>query len=146
MPALWMVLGSFLFATMAVGIKFASASFGTMELVLYRSLVSVVFMAIVVRASGTQLRTPVPMMHVWRSTVGVLSLGFSLFCRYSKPRIRSWAPQTTRTPSMSFWLPLRDVSPASTTSASTRRCSVCHSPWSPGRYQAGLHVRPRLSP
>lgn len=74
MQALWMVLGSFLFATMAVGIKYASASFGTAELVFYRGIVSMVFMALVMRASGTRLRTPVPMMHVWRSTVGVLSL------------------------------------------------------------------------
>lgn len=69
-----MVLASFLFATMAVGIKYASESFGTLELVFYRGLVSVVFMALVVRARGASLRTPVPMMHLWRSTVGVLSL------------------------------------------------------------------------
>ena len=69
-----MVLGAFLFATMAVGIKFASSSFGTMELVFYRGIVSIIFMAVVLRASGTPLRTPVPMMHLWRSTVGVLSL------------------------------------------------------------------------
>jgi len=74
MQALWMVLASFLFATMAVGIKYASESFGTLELVFYRGLVSVVFMALVVRARGASLRTPVPMMHLWRSTVGVLSL------------------------------------------------------------------------
>ena len=69
-----MVLGAFLFATMAVGIKFASSSFGTMELVFYRGIVSIIFMAVVLRASGTPLRTPVPVMHLWRSTVGVLSL------------------------------------------------------------------------
>ena len=69
-----MVLGAFLFATMAVGIKFASTSFGTTELVFYRGIVSVVFMAVVLRARRTPLRTPVPMMHLWRSTVGVLSL------------------------------------------------------------------------
>jgi S-adenosylmethionine uptake transporter len=74
MQALWMVLGAFLFATMAVGIKVASTSFSTFELVFYRGLVSVVFMAIVVRARGATLRTPVPMMHVWRSTIGVLAL------------------------------------------------------------------------
>ena len=74
MQALWMVLASFLFATMAVGIKVASASFGTLELVFYRGLVSIVFMALVVRARGATLRTPVPMMHLWRSTIGVLSL------------------------------------------------------------------------
>lgn len=75
MQALWMVLASFWFALMAVGIKYASNSFGTFELVFYRGLVSMVFMAIVVRARGATLSTPVPMMHVWRSTIGVLSLG-----------------------------------------------------------------------
>lgn len=74
MQALWMVVASFLFATMAVGIKYASDSFGTLELVFYRGLVSVVFMAMVVRARGSSLRTPVPMMHLWRSTIGVFSL------------------------------------------------------------------------
>jgi S-adenosylmethionine uptake transporter len=69
-----MVLASFMFATMAVGIKFASNSFGTFELIFYRGIVSIVFMAVVVRARGASLRTPVPMMHLWRSTIGVLSL------------------------------------------------------------------------
>lgn len=74
MQALWMVLGAFWFATMAVGVKFASHSFSTPELVFYRGLVSVVFMAVVVHARGAQLRTSVPMMHLWRSAVGVMSL------------------------------------------------------------------------
>ena len=74
-PALWMVLGAFLFATMAMGIKTASTSFGTFELIFYRGVVSVVFMALMVRARGASLRTPVPMMHLTRSVIGVVSLG-----------------------------------------------------------------------
>jgi S-adenosylmethionine uptake transporter len=70
-----MVVASFFFASMAVGIKFASHSFSTFELVFYRGVVSVVFMAVVVRARGASLRTPVPMMHVTRSAIGVVSLG-----------------------------------------------------------------------
>jgi S-adenosylmethionine uptake transporter len=70
-----MVVASFFFASMAVGIKFASHSFSTFELVFYRGVVSVIFMAVVVRARGASLRTPVPMMHVTRSAVGVVSLG-----------------------------------------------------------------------
>jgi S-adenosylmethionine uptake transporter len=70
-----MVVASFFFASMAVGIKFASHSFGTFELVFYRGIVSVIFMAVVVRARGASLRTPVPMMHVTRSAIGVVSLG-----------------------------------------------------------------------
>ena len=75
MQALWMVLASFFFASMAVGVKFASHSFNTAELVFYRGLVSVLFMAVVVRVRGATLRTPVPMMHLTRSGVGVLSMG-----------------------------------------------------------------------
>lgn len=70
-----MVLASFFFATMGVGVKVASASFNTFELVFYRGVVSVVFMVLVLRGRGIRLRTPVPMMHAWRSLIGVLSLG-----------------------------------------------------------------------
>jgi S-adenosylmethionine uptake transporter len=72
--ALWMVLASFWFATMALGIKYASHSFSTAELVFYRGLVSVIFMAAVVRARGVSMRSPVPMMHIWRTVFGVFAL------------------------------------------------------------------------
>lgn len=75
MQALWMVLGAFFFSTMAVGIKVASGSFSTMELVFYRGIVSVIFMALVMKARRTPLRSPVPLMHAWRSIIGVFSLG-----------------------------------------------------------------------
>ncbi len=74
MQALWMVLGAFFFATMAVAVKYASASFNTAELVLYRGLVSVAFLVVALRIHGTSLRTQVPLMHVWRSLVGGLSI------------------------------------------------------------------------
>jgi S-adenosylmethionine uptake transporter len=79
MQALWMVLAAFFFATMAVGIKIASASFSTAELVLYRGLVSVVFMAVVMRSRNVPLFTPVPWMHAWRSVIGVASLASWFF-------------------------------------------------------------------
>ncbi len=69
-----MVLASFFFATMGVGVKIASGSFNTFELVFYRGLVGLVFLGVVLRARGTPLRTPVPMMHAWRCVIGVLSL------------------------------------------------------------------------
>ncbi len=75
MQALWMVLGSFFFATMAVGIKVAGGSFSTSELVFYRGVVSMIFIALVLRSRGTSLRTTVPMMHTWRTVIGVLSMG-----------------------------------------------------------------------
>jgi len=75
MQAFWMVLASFFFASMGVGVKVAAGSFNTFELVFYRGVVSVIFMALVLRARGTPLRTPVPMMHAWRTGIGVLALG-----------------------------------------------------------------------
>ena len=70
-----MVLASFLFATMGVGVKIASENFNTFELVCYRGLISMLFMWFMMRARGVTLATKVPMMHVWRATIGVLSLG-----------------------------------------------------------------------
>jgi S-adenosylmethionine uptake transporter len=74
MQALWMVLGAFFFATMGVAVKYASASFNTFELVFYRGLISVAFLALVLRSRGIGLRTSKPYMHVWRSIVGAASL------------------------------------------------------------------------
>jgi S-adenosylmethionine uptake transporter len=69
-----MVLGAFLFATMGVCIKFASEHFNSFELVGYRGLIGVVFLLFLMRSRGVPLRTQVPMMHFWRSVVGVTAL------------------------------------------------------------------------
>src|SRR5574343_2105938 len=74
MQASWMVLASLFFATMSVCIKYASAYFGTFELVFYRRVIGMVFMGTLCRLKGAPLRSPVPMMHVWRSAIGVTSL------------------------------------------------------------------------
>lgn len=74
MQASWMILASLFFATMSVCIKFASSHFHTFELVFYRGLIGMVFMASLCRAQGVSLRTTVPLMHVWRSAIGVMSL------------------------------------------------------------------------
>ena len=74
MQALWMVLASFFFATMGVGVKIASENFNTFELVCYRGFISMLFMWLMMRARGVTLATKVPMMHVWRAFIGVVSL------------------------------------------------------------------------
>jgi S-adenosylmethionine uptake transporter len=75
MQALWMLLGAAFFATMGVCVKFASEHFSPAELVFYRGLVGIVFLAVIAKQQGISLRTRYPGMHVWRSAVGVLSLG-----------------------------------------------------------------------
>jgi S-adenosylmethionine uptake transporter len=74
MQALWMVLGALMFALMAIGVKFASDSFNTFELVFYRGLVGAIVMLGVSKARGISLATKVPGMHAWRGFVGVTSL------------------------------------------------------------------------
>jgi S-adenosylmethionine uptake transporter len=74
MQALWMLLASLLFATMGVCIKFASAHFSSFEVVFYRGLIGLVFMACVMRLRRVSLVTPVPVMHLWRSVVGTAAL------------------------------------------------------------------------
>ncbi|HEX5389136.1 MAG TPA: DMT family transporter [Burkholderiaceae bacterium] len=69
-----MLLASFLFATMGVCIKFASAHFNSFEIVCYRGIFGVLFLFGLTRARGVSLRSSVPMMHVWRSIVGTVSL------------------------------------------------------------------------
>ncbi len=75
MQALWMVVASFLFALMGVCVKYASAHYSAAELVCYRGLVSIIFVGIWVRSSGVGFGTAVPGMHLWRSVIGVVSLG-----------------------------------------------------------------------
>ncbi len=74
MQASWMILAALVFSMMGVCVKFASAHFHTFELVFFRGLIGVLFMASLCRMQGVPLRTPIPLMHVWRSVVGVTSL------------------------------------------------------------------------
>ena len=75
MQALWMLAAAFFFATMAVCVKFASAHFNMAELVCYRGLLGMLFMWAWARGRGVSLATRYAGMHMWRSLVGVISLG-----------------------------------------------------------------------
>ena len=55
MQSLWMLAGSFFFASMAVCVEYASACFTSSDLVFWRGVIGV--------------------MHAWRSMIGVISLG-----------------------------------------------------------------------
>jgi S-adenosylmethionine uptake transporter len=74
MQAVWMVLSAFVFSTMAVCVKFAAVHFNNAELVFYRGVIGIMFMAIFARMRGTSLVTRVLPTHIWRSIVGVLAL------------------------------------------------------------------------
>lgn len=75
MQALWMLLAAFLFASMSVCVKFASAYFNSAELVLSRGLIGMALLAWLARSQGVALATRYPRMHAWRAFIGVISLG-----------------------------------------------------------------------
>ncbi len=70
-----MVLAAFMFASMGVCVKIASAHFNSAELVFYRGVIGMVFLYTLARMQGTTLKTAYPGMHAWRSAIGVASLG-----------------------------------------------------------------------
>jgi len=70
-----MVLGAFMFASMGVVVKVASAWFTSAEIVFWRGLIGIVFLWLLARSRGISLATRYPGMHAWRSLIGVISLG-----------------------------------------------------------------------
>src|SRR5688572_17149971 len=71
---LLMLVASLLFALMGVCVKLAAAHYSAGEMVFYRSVVGALFMLGLTRWRGGTLATPLPAMHFWRSTSGVIAL------------------------------------------------------------------------
>src|ERR1700712_1837206 len=75
LSASWlMVLASFLFATMGVCVKLASASYSPGEIMFYRGLTGAVLITVLARSRGVSLATRVPATHFWRSLAGVTAM------------------------------------------------------------------------
>ncbi len=75
MSASWlMVVASFLFATMGVCVKLASADYTPGEIIFYRGLTGAVLMLVLARSRGVRLATRVPAAHFWRSLTGVIAM------------------------------------------------------------------------
>ncbi len=71
----WLVVcATFLFATMGVCVKLASAEYPPGEIVFYRSLTGALLMLAVARWQRGSIATTVPGMHFGRSLSGVISL------------------------------------------------------------------------
>ncbi|HEY2188378.1 MAG TPA: DMT family transporter [Caldimonas sp.] len=73
-PPWLIVCASFLFATMGVCVKLASAEYSAGEIVLYRGLTGALMMTGLARWQRGTIATRVPAMHFWRSVCGVVSL------------------------------------------------------------------------
>jgi len=74
MQSLWMLFASFAFSIMGACVKLASELYSTSEIVFYRGIVGVVFMAGWIRLHRGTLATAFPWAHVWRGAVGVTAL------------------------------------------------------------------------
>ncbi len=77
MQALWMVLASFLFACMGVCVKLVAASHSAVEIVFYRSVLSLPLVLALIRLRGVALRTP----H-WRWQFSRGAFGFAAVISY----------------------------------------------------------------
>lgn len=78
MQSLWMVVASLLFACMGVCVKFAAQTHSAVEIVFYRSFISLLLMFGLVRLRGVALATPHWRWQVSRGLVGFVAL-FSYF-------------------------------------------------------------------
>ena len=74
MQSLWMLFASFVFAIMGVCVKLASSRYATTEIMLYRGLVGVLFLALYVRLQHGTLRTRFGWNHLSRGAIGVTAL------------------------------------------------------------------------
>ncbi|MBV8666224.1 MAG: DMT family transporter [Burkholderiaceae bacterium] len=85
MQSLWMLFASFVFAFMGVCVKLASQYYSTSELVMYRGLIGVIFLAVLVRMRGGTLKTTLPWPHLKRGVIGVTSLWMWFFALGALP-------------------------------------------------------------
>ncbi len=74
-----MLIASFFFSAMSLGVKRATEWFDTMELVGYRGLISGIVVWLMMRLRGETLYTQYPRLHFSRSVVGALSLGLVFY-------------------------------------------------------------------
>ena len=101
-PAWLMVLATFLFATMGVCVKAASATYSAGEIVFYRGLVGMAVMGLMARSTGTGLGTRHPVAHLWRSLSGATSLCLWFYALGQLPL----APAVTLNYTASVWMAL----------------------------------------
>ena len=69
-----MVIASFLFASMGVCVKLASADYAPGEIIFYRGVIGAMLLFTLARSRRVSLATRVPASHFWRSLTGVTAM------------------------------------------------------------------------
>lgn len=83
--SLWMLTASLLFAAMGACIKFGSTSFGAIEFVFWRNLVSAIAIGAYAAAIGERVTTPLWRIHLTRSLSGFIAQVLYFFAIVSLP-------------------------------------------------------------
>jgi drug/metabolite transporter (DMT)-like permease len=76
---LWMIIATFFFSLMGSFVKIGATHFSSVELVFYRSFISLLFLFIYVVISQKELKTPHLRKQIDRGIVGFLSLAFFFY-------------------------------------------------------------------
>ena len=71
---IWMIIATFFFAFMGMFVKLGSPYFSEIELVFYRSFISLIFIILIIVNKKINLKTNFKKLHFYRSFVGFLSL------------------------------------------------------------------------
>ena len=95
MQSLWMLLAAFLFAAMAVLVKFAVDAHSLAEIIFWRGAVGIVSVAALARAQGVSIRTGRPWLHVTRGAAGLAALGFYYYTIAELPVATAFTLQYT---------------------------------------------------
>ena len=76
---LWIVVATFFFSLMGSFVKLGATHFSSIELVFYRSFISLLFLLIYIVASQKEIKTPHLRKQIDRGVIGFLSLAFFFY-------------------------------------------------------------------
>ena len=76
---LWIIVATFFFSLMGSFVKLGATHFSSVELVFYRSFISLLFLLIYIVISQKEIKTPHLRKQIDRGVVGFLSLAFFFY-------------------------------------------------------------------
>lgn len=76
---LWIIVATFFFSLMGSFVKLGATHFSSIELVYYRSFISLLFLLIYIVASQKEIKTPHLRKQIDRGVIGFLSLAFFFY-------------------------------------------------------------------
>lgn len=76
---LWMIVATFFFSLMGSCVKIGASHFSSVELVFYRSFISLLFLLIYIILNNKKIKTPYLRKQIDRGAIGFLSLAFFFY-------------------------------------------------------------------